>query len=87
MSIEINKLLEEFEEEQKLIKEAKDSNTYLVREQISTCKICKTKDDLRLGVCFDCVKYVDGKEIKENYHLLWDIRTPENKWIEYFNPR
>ncbi len=54
--------------------------TYIIREQISTCKICRKKKDLRLGACFKCSDFVDGLNIGNGVHLLWDIRNKNNSW-------
>ncbi len=74
---EMKELLDEDEAIRQLI----DDGAYVTRSQISTCNICKQKKDLRGGVCFECSDFVDGKELPDGKHLLWDSRNPKNRWI------
>ena len=54
-------------------------DTLIVMAQIGNCKVCGKKEDLRMGVCFDCSEFVDGRPIPGG-HELWDKRNPTNRW-------
>ncbi len=53
---------------------------YVIFEQIGNCKICQSLTDLRMGVCFDHAGQVDGEQISETTHKLWDVKNPKNVW-------
>ena len=53
----------------------------VIKNNFGDCRLCGEYKDLRMGCCFYCADYVDGKETEEGYHLLWDKDNPSNKWI------
>jgi hypothetical protein len=55
------------------------SDAYVSFAQIDNCKVCGSHKDLRMGACFDCADFVQGREISGG-HELWDSRNPSNKW-------
>lgn len=63
------------------IKEALKENpdAYMSFEKIGNCMVCKSLEDLRCGVCFDCCPKVEGEPIKGG-HRLWEITNPNNTW-------
>lgn len=52
---------------------------YVAMAQISTCLICGDKQDLRMGVCFDCSDRVSGY-FEDGCHVLRDTQNPKNVW-------
>ena len=56
------------------------ADTYVAMAQYGNCKVCGALEDLRMGCCFHCCSYVDGRPIPGG-HELWDKRNPGNKWI------
>lgn len=56
------------------------NDVYVSMVQMGDCKVCGEYQDLRMGACFGCSEFVDGKKIDLITHELWDSRSPENKW-------
>ena len=56
------------------------SDCLVVVDQMGICKVCGAYQDLRLGSCFDCSDFVDGKPDGKGGHVLWDVRHPEKTW-------
>lgn len=54
------------------------ADTYVSFAQWSNCKVCGQHEDLRMGVCFHCADFVDGRSIPSG-HELWDSRNPDNR--------
>lgn len=54
---------------------------YVSMAQIGDCLVCKQREDLRCGVCFDCVAKVDGILISPGLHKLWERGNPSNNWF------
>lgn len=52
---------------------------YVVMQEIGICRICGSRDDLRMGACFTCSDQVDGRPIPGG-HELWDSKNPMNCW-------
>lgn len=54
-------------------------DTYVSMAEMGNCRVCGEHDDLRMGACYTCADFVDGKEVPGG-HELWDKRNPENRW-------
>ncbi len=54
-------------------------NTYVSFAQEGPCRVCGCTKDLRMGSCYDCCEFVDGRPI-DGGHELWDRRNPANRW-------
>ena len=54
-------------------------DTYVSYAQEGDCLMCGARKDLRMGCCFPCSEYVEGRPI-EGGHELWDRRNPAHKW-------
>lgn len=54
-------------------------NTYVSFAQIGQCQMCGRTEDLRMGACWDCADFADGRPIPGG-HELWDRRNPSNRW-------
>jgi len=51
----------------------------IAHAQIGDCMVCKKRQDLRCGACFNCLDKVTGKPIKDG-HRLWEKENPDNTW-------
>lgn len=45
------------------------------------CKRCGFREDLRMGACFQCSDFVNGKNHGSGIHELWDRDRPTNRWF------
>lgn len=55
------------------------AHTYVSFAQIGRCHVCGQEHDLRMGACFDCSDFVDGRLV-DGVHELWDRRNPAIQW-------
>ncbi len=54
---------------------------YVSIVNIGDCRICGSHEDLRCGVCFNCMSQVSGERISPTTHRLWDSKNPRNEWF------
>ena len=47
----------------------------------SICHRCGFREDLRMGACFECADFVNGKDHGDGIHELWDRDNPGNRWF------
>jgi hypothetical protein len=55
-------------------------DTHVSIAQWGNCKVCSEHKDLRYGSCFKCSDFVEGEQISQITHKLWDSRNPSNVW-------
>lgn len=66
------------EEAQRL---ALQSDTHISLSDWGNCQICGEYQDRRCGACFTCSDVVDGEQLPDGRHRLWDSRNPSNTWM------
>lgn len=60
---------------------SKDDRVYVSFAQVAECKVCGRTNDLRMGACWDCADHVEGEDLGNGNHRLWDSRNPRNEWF------